>query len=116
MEVPPDNLKATVERYNEMARKGYDEDFHKNPKFLFPIEKPPFYAGRFKSALLVIVGGFGQLMKKCRFSTKMMSRFLGCTQQEIQQEISLQKIIRPIFPGVSVSRAIISPLAGQNAG
>ena len=33
-----------VERYNEFCRKGHDDDFHKSPQFLIPIEKPPFYA------------------------------------------------------------------------
>jgi len=57
MGVPADNLKATVERYNELADKGKDEDFGKRPELLCRIDKPPFYGGIMKSALLVIVGG-----------------------------------------------------------
>ena len=33
----------TVKRYNELATKGVDEDFHKDPKHLHPIAEGPFY-------------------------------------------------------------------------
>ena len=33
----------TVKRYNELAAKGVDEDFHKDPKHLHAIEEGPFY-------------------------------------------------------------------------
>lgn len=57
--VPPEQLTATVERFNAFARKGVDEDFHRgenaydvyygDPRVkpnacLAPLEKPPFYA------------------------------------------------------------------------
>ncbi|SDE56988.1 FAD-dependent oxidoreductase [Sporomusa acidovorans] len=57
MQVPADKLKATVARYNELAKNKEDVDFGKRSELLFPIDKPPFYAGQFKSALLTIVGG-----------------------------------------------------------
>ena len=44
--MPVEALKATVERYNELCRKGVDEDFGKDPSYLVPIEKGPFYAIR----------------------------------------------------------------------
>ncbi|MBB4615458.1 FAD-binding protein [Novosphingobium sp. ERN07] len=60
IEVPAENLKATVERWNVMSRKGKDEDFGRGSKAydlvfadptnaypnpgLGPIEQPPFYA------------------------------------------------------------------------
>jgi succinate dehydrogenase/fumarate reductase flavoprotein subunit len=34
----------TIERYNELARKGVDEDFGKRADRMFPIETGPFYA------------------------------------------------------------------------
>lgn len=34
---------ATIERYNELARKGKDEDFGKDPRLMHPLETPPFY-------------------------------------------------------------------------
>jgi len=38
------NFLATVERYNELVKKGVDEDFGKDPSLLHPIVKPPFFA------------------------------------------------------------------------
>lgn len=35
---------ASVARYNELAHKGRDEDFAKDPRQLHPIEQGPFYA------------------------------------------------------------------------
>ncbi len=43
LRLPPDALRKTVDRYNELAHKGVDEDFGKEPFRLAPIEKPPFY-------------------------------------------------------------------------
>lgn len=55
--VPKENLKATVERYNEIARAKNDVDFGKRAELLTTIEKPPFYALKFGPALLTVVGG-----------------------------------------------------------
>jgi len=56
--VPPEHLRETAERFNELARKGHDDDFNRgdsaydnyygdqtlpNPN-LHPIGKPPYYA------------------------------------------------------------------------
>ncbi len=57
MEVPKDNFLATVQRYNELARKGVDEDFGKRAACLTTIEKPLFYAAPLGTALLVTLGG-----------------------------------------------------------
>jgi fumarate reductase flavoprotein subunit len=57
MKVPADDLKKTVARYNELVKKGVDEDFGKRKELLFPIEKPPFYGGLMKSALLATTSG-----------------------------------------------------------
>lgn len=58
IEVPADALKATVERYNELAHKGVDEDFSKVASRLFPVENAPFYAVPFgDSGMLVLIGG-----------------------------------------------------------
>ena len=55
--LPLENLKASVERYNEMARKGVDEDFGKDAVYLTTVEKAPFYAGHIGTSLLVTLGG-----------------------------------------------------------
>ena len=41
--IPGDALVASVERYNELAAAGFDEDFGKRPCYLKPIDTPPFY-------------------------------------------------------------------------
>lgn len=44
MQIPYEDLKATIDRYNEMANAGFDSDFGKRADRLFPIVKAPFYA------------------------------------------------------------------------
>jgi succinate dehydrogenase/fumarate reductase flavoprotein subunit len=41
--MPPENLAATIARYNSFVETGVDEDFGK-PKPAYKIEKPPFFA------------------------------------------------------------------------
>ncbi len=43
LRLPAKALKATIERYNELAHKGVDEDFGKEAFRLAPLEKAPFY-------------------------------------------------------------------------
>ena len=57
MEVPPDALKATIDRYNELCNLGEDLDFGKRSDRMFPIENPPYYFGRGGFAFLVVMGG-----------------------------------------------------------
>jgi succinate dehydrogenase/fumarate reductase flavoprotein subunit len=42
--IDPSNLLQTVRRWSEICAAGEDADFHRFPKSLFPIFKPPFYA------------------------------------------------------------------------
>lgn len=44
MGVPVEAFLETVNRYNEMCRKGRDDDFYKPAELLIPIETGPFYA------------------------------------------------------------------------
>ncbi|MDR2197691.1 MAG: FAD-dependent oxidoreductase [Coriobacteriales bacterium] len=46
IKVPAENLVATVNRYNELAKAGKDDDFGKAPWHMSPIEQPPFKAFR----------------------------------------------------------------------
>ena len=56
--LPFETMKAEIERYNELCRKGVDEDFGKMPKRLFPVENPPYYAVKFGNAgMLCMFGG-----------------------------------------------------------
>ncbi|WP_425800701.1 FAD-dependent oxidoreductase [Desulfitobacterium sp. Sab5] len=55
--VPADQFKATVARYNELAKAKKDTDFGKRSELLTTIEKGPFYALKFGGALLTVVGG-----------------------------------------------------------
>jgi fumarate reductase flavoprotein subunit len=57
IEVPFETFKATVDRYNELARLGKDLDYGKRPDRLTTIEKPPFYAGLIIQEFLVVLGG-----------------------------------------------------------
>jgi fumarate reductase flavoprotein subunit len=38
-----ENLKATVDEYNQFCDRGHDAEFLKRPQFLNPIRKPPYY-------------------------------------------------------------------------
>lgn len=64
MGVPAETFKATVARYNELAKKGKDEDFGKIAFRLSTLEKPPFYAAKLSAALLCNITGL-------RINTKM---------------------------------------------
>lgn len=57
MGLAPDTLKASVERYNDACDKGYDADFAKDPRFLLPVRKPPFYALQCHQGFHGTVGG-----------------------------------------------------------
>ena len=41
--IDADALSATVDRYNELVEKGSDDDFGKDPQYLLPVKKAPFY-------------------------------------------------------------------------
>lgn len=48
----------SIQRYNELARAGYDEDFHKPASRMWAVENGPFYADKFTTALLLVcIGG-----------------------------------------------------------
>lgn len=60
----PDNTAAqqtaldSIQRYNELAKAGYDEDFHKSASRMWAVENGPFYADKFTTALLLVcIGG-----------------------------------------------------------
>ncbi len=58
MGVDEATLTATIERYNELARAGSDNDFGKRADRMFPIEESPFYAYPLTdTVILVNMGG-----------------------------------------------------------
>ena len=59
MGLPKETALAEIEHYNELCHNGFDEDFGKMAKRLFPVENPPFYACAFSASksMLVMMGG-----------------------------------------------------------
>lgn len=52
LQIPVDTFLATVERYNELAEAGVDEDFGKDAYRLSTLKNPPFYGVTFGGSLL----------------------------------------------------------------
>jgi succinate dehydrogenase/fumarate reductase flavoprotein subunit len=57
IEVPAENLLATVARYNELCRKGHDDDCLKEPMWMQPLDTPPYYAAGIGAAITGTRGG-----------------------------------------------------------
>jgi fumarate reductase flavoprotein subunit len=57
MELPEKVVKASIARYNKLAKGGKDLDFGKHPDRLTTIEKPPFFACMIKTRFLVVLSG-----------------------------------------------------------
>ena len=57
MEVDPRVLRTTVDRYNVLCAKKYDEEFAKNPEYLLPLNGPRFYAAKARTCFLGTMGG-----------------------------------------------------------
>jgi fumarate reductase flavoprotein subunit len=54
---PAEALKQTIGEYNKSCDRNYDEAFVKDPQYLQALSNPPFYAIRFRGALLGTTGG-----------------------------------------------------------
>jgi fumarate reductase flavoprotein subunit len=57
MKLPVETFRATIDRYNELARLGKDLDFGKRSDRMSPVNKPPYYAGKGGYSLLAVNGG-----------------------------------------------------------
>lgn len=55
--VDADRLKATVERYNQLCADGYDADFGKQAKRLWPLATPPYFYSTSSWMFMVTMGG-----------------------------------------------------------
>ena len=55
--LPADELKATVDHYNELAKAGNDTDFGKEPHRLTPVDTAPFYGAKNTGYVLCTMDG-----------------------------------------------------------
>jgi fumarate reductase flavoprotein subunit len=53
----PEALKAEIDEYNSFCEKGHDDIFAKEPQFLQPLRRPPFYAMRCYARVGETMGG-----------------------------------------------------------
>jgi hypothetical protein len=51
LKTTPEKFWETLPKYNEMAQKGEDKEFGKNPKNLKAVEKPPFSVNPIRAAI-----------------------------------------------------------------
>jgi fumarate reductase flavoprotein subunit len=52
-----ETVHSTIKEYNEYCRCGYDNDFLKDPEYLCPIVKPPFYVFTGYQGVDTCIGG-----------------------------------------------------------
>lgn len=57
LRLPPEELAATVKRYNKMCRDGNDLDYGKEPFRMTPLDKPPFYGAKNTGDILCTMDG-----------------------------------------------------------
>jgi fumarate reductase flavoprotein subunit len=57
MGVNPAVLKTTIEEYNSACEKKYDKQFAKDPRYLWPIKEPKYYAVKARTVFLGTMGG-----------------------------------------------------------
>ncbi|MCX7912428.1 MAG: FAD-dependent oxidoreductase [Dehalococcoidales bacterium] len=57
MQVSPAVLKATIEEYNSYCEQRYDALFAKDPKYLYPVREPKYYAVKARTVFLGTMGG-----------------------------------------------------------
>ena len=59
-------LLTTIEQYNADCDAKLDSGFFKDPSYLKPIRKPPFYAARIRRAVLVATGAGLRIDRRSR--------------------------------------------------
>lgn len=113
--VPADNLVATIKRYNEFADMGEDKDFGKGPSMLTAVDTAPYYAAKVPMALLVVLGGL---------NTTPDLQVLDGDGNIIEGLYASGNVVGGMFandypvivPGLSHSRALVfGRVAGKNA-
>ena len=72
----PDDEKAqktalnSIQRYNELAKKGFDEDFGKPASRMWALENGPYYADQFETCLLLVICGGLESDEDCHTFTE----------------------------------------------
>lgn len=56
--IPAEELKTSVERWNELCSNGFDEDFGLDAKYLKPIDTPPYWGVRQWVRITAVHSGF----------------------------------------------------------
>lgn len=57
LNLPVEETVASVTRYNELCKKGTDDDFLKDPTLMIPVETGPFYAAKNSPIFMTVMGG-----------------------------------------------------------
>ena len=115
IEVPAEAFKATVARYNEMARMGKDLDFGKHPDRLTTIEKSLFYACKIGGCYLVVLGGL-KINDNLQVLDKQRNVIPGLYAAGNVSGSFFGNMYPTTVPGLSHSRAwTFGRLAGLNA-
>ena len=116
MKLPYDKVKASIERYNALCEKGHDDDFGKDPRRLFPVKNPPFYACPFDSAgMLVVMGGIevnGKLQPLDKDGKPIEGLYIGGNTMGGRYLIEYPVTVAGISLGTALT---FGRLAGQNA-
>ncbi len=99
MKVDYATLKATIDRYNELADKGEDEDFGKPAEYMFPVKGPRYAAFYYSPCITVTFGGL---------VTDLLGRVLDNNDKPIPGlystgETSPAGIYGTIYPGCGTS-------------
>ncbi len=82
---------ASIARYNELAKAGYDEDFNKPADRLFALENGPFYADAFSTAIMLVCIGGLESDEDCH------------TFYEVVEEGTNRHVAGDIIPGLYVA-------------
>ena len=70
LDIDKENALRSIARYNELARKGHDDDFNKPAKRLFPVEKGPFYASSWGLSPMLCCHGGLESDEECHVYTE----------------------------------------------
>lgn len=107
--ISADALRVTVDRYNELAAKGSDEDYGKPGSYLFPIDTPPYYAVPRRAFSLSCLSGISINLNAQVLDTEgeVIPGLYACGNNSGGRWFA--GLVQPMsIPGVPSSRAIIT--------